>query len=223
MNVHDSELIAGLLDQSGYAPVADGAQPDVAVFSTCAVRENADNELDGNRGHLEPVKDRTPGMKFAVGAASHAPQLPQRAVPRDHPVPVRDQIPHARSPPTSSSASRPRPGPTSPRRFASPRSRASPAAFTFQYSPRPGTPGTDLPPLPREVVQERYERLIARRHSGFGAGRRRRAPPSHPALIPPPRTSPRASPASAHAAGRADVLMPLGAWVSEVQPCRCAR
>jgi tRNA-2-methylthio-N6-dimethylallyladenosine synthase len=73
-------------------------------------------------------------------------------------------------------------------------------AFTFQYSPRPGTPAAGLPPFPREVVQERYERLVARRHLALGAGRRRRAPPSHPALIPPPRTSPpRASPASAHA------------------------
>ena len=62
MNVHDSERIAGLLDEAGYAPVADGAQPDVVVFSTCAVRENADNKLDGNLGHLKPVKDRTPGM-----------------------------------------------------------------------------------------------------------------------------------------------------------------
>ena len=43
MNVHDSERIAGLLDEAGYAPVADGAQPDVLVFSTCAVRENADS------------------------------------------------------------------------------------------------------------------------------------------------------------------------------------
>ena len=54
MNVHDSERIAGLLDEAGYAPVADGAQPDVVVFSTCAVRENADNKLDGNLGHLKP-------------------------------------------------------------------------------------------------------------------------------------------------------------------------
>jgi len=32
------------------------------VFSTCAVRENADNKLDGNLGHLKPVMNRTPGM-----------------------------------------------------------------------------------------------------------------------------------------------------------------
>ncbi len=35
------------------------------------------------------------------------------------------------------------------------------AAFTFQYSKRPGTPAADLPDqLPKEVVQERYERLV---------------------------------------------------------------
>jgi hypothetical protein len=67
MNVHDSARIAGLLDEAGYAPVADGAQPDVVVFSTCAVRETADNKLDGNLGHPKPVKDRTPGMQIAVG------------------------------------------------------------------------------------------------------------------------------------------------------------
>ncbi|WP_129336828.1 tRNA (N6-isopentenyl adenosine(37)-C2)-methylthiotransferase MiaB [Cellulomonas endophytica] len=36
------------------------------------------------------------------------------------------------------------------------------SAFTFQYSPRPGTPAADLPDqLPKAVVQERYERLAA--------------------------------------------------------------
>jgi tRNA-2-methylthio-N6-dimethylallyladenosine synthase len=35
-------------------------------------------------------------------------------------------------------------------------------AFTFQYSPRPGTPAASLPDqLPKAVVQERYERLVA--------------------------------------------------------------
>ena len=33
-------------------------------------------------------------------------------------------------------------------------------AFTFQYSPRPGTPAAGLAPLPKAVVQERYERLV---------------------------------------------------------------
>ncbi|MBQ0897074.1 tRNA (N6-isopentenyl adenosine(37)-C2)-methylthiotransferase MiaB [Micromonospora sp. U56] len=68
MNVHDSERISGLLEQAGYvrAPEADD-NPDVVVFNTCAVRENADNRLYGNLGHLRPVKDKHPGMQIAVG------------------------------------------------------------------------------------------------------------------------------------------------------------
>jgi len=67
MNVHDSERISGLLDAAGYVPVQPDSTPDVVVFNTCAVRENADNRLYGNLGHLKPVKDRTPGMQIAVG------------------------------------------------------------------------------------------------------------------------------------------------------------
>ena len=43
MNVHDSERIAGLLDEAGYIPAVVGEQADIVVFNTCAVRENADN------------------------------------------------------------------------------------------------------------------------------------------------------------------------------------
>ena len=37
------------------------------MFNTCAVRENADNKLYGNLGHLAPVKAAQPGMQIAVG------------------------------------------------------------------------------------------------------------------------------------------------------------
>jgi tRNA-2-methylthio-N6-dimethylallyladenosine synthase len=67
MNAHDSERISGVLDASGYAPVADGDEPDLVVFNTCAVRENADNRLYGNLGHLAPIKASRPGMQIAVG------------------------------------------------------------------------------------------------------------------------------------------------------------
>jgi tRNA-2-methylthio-N6-dimethylallyladenosine synthase len=67
MNVHDSERLTGLLEQAGYAPAAEGSTPDVVVLNTCAVRENADNKLYGNLGHLAPTKKRNPGMQIAVG------------------------------------------------------------------------------------------------------------------------------------------------------------
>jgi tRNA-2-methylthio-N6-dimethylallyladenosine synthase len=73
MNVHDSERLSGLLEAAGYVRFdKDGADeqddhPDVVVFNTCAVRENADNKLYGNLGHLAPVKAQKPGMQIAVG------------------------------------------------------------------------------------------------------------------------------------------------------------
>jgi tRNA-2-methylthio-N6-dimethylallyladenosine synthase len=67
MNVHDSERLSGLLEQAGYRAAGDGDPADVVVFNTCAVRENADNKLYGNLGHLASVKARHPGMQIAVG------------------------------------------------------------------------------------------------------------------------------------------------------------
>lgn len=67
MNVHDSERIAGLLDEAGYEPVAIGEQADIVVFNTCAVRENADNKLYGNLSFLAPIKKANPNMQIAVG------------------------------------------------------------------------------------------------------------------------------------------------------------
>ncbi|MFI5907355.1 tRNA (N6-isopentenyl adenosine(37)-C2)-methylthiotransferase MiaB [Dactylosporangium sp. NPDC051541] len=67
MNAHDSERISGLLEEAGYVPAAGDGDPDVVVFNTCAVRENADNRLYGNLGHLRPTKLAHPGMQIAVG------------------------------------------------------------------------------------------------------------------------------------------------------------
>jgi len=67
MNMHDSERLAGLLEEAGYRRAGTGAVPDVVVFNTCAVRENADNRLYGNLGQLLPVKNSHPGMQIAVG------------------------------------------------------------------------------------------------------------------------------------------------------------
>src|SRR6195952_4083847 len=83
MNVHDSERLSGLLEDAGYARVPDGDQADVVVFNTCAVRENADNKLYGNLGHLAPVKAARPGMQIAVGGC--LAQKDQREITRRAP------------------------------------------------------------------------------------------------------------------------------------------
>jgi tRNA-2-methylthio-N6-dimethylallyladenosine synthase len=71
MNVHDSEHMSGLLEQSGYKRASADAElagdVDVVVINTCAVRENAANKLYGNLGQLASVKAQRPGMQIAVG------------------------------------------------------------------------------------------------------------------------------------------------------------
>ena len=66
MNEHDSERIAGLLRADGMAPTEDASRARVIVLNTCAIRENADNRLYGNLGHLKPIKDRNPGLRIVV-------------------------------------------------------------------------------------------------------------------------------------------------------------
>ena len=67
MNVHDSERIAGLLEEAGYVPDprTDTLAPaDVVVFNTCAVRENADNRLYGTLGHLSLIHISEPTRPY---------------------------------------------------------------------------------------------------------------------------------------------------------------
>jgi tRNA-2-methylthio-N6-dimethylallyladenosine synthase len=67
MNEHDSERIAGLLEDDGLVATDDPEQADVVVLNTCCIRENADNRLYGTLGHLKSLKDRNPDLQIAVG------------------------------------------------------------------------------------------------------------------------------------------------------------
>jgi tRNA-2-methylthio-N6-dimethylallyladenosine synthase len=66
MNEHDSERIGGLLMADGMAPTEVAEDARVIVLNTCAIRENADNKLYGNLGHLKPLKERNPDLRIVV-------------------------------------------------------------------------------------------------------------------------------------------------------------
>jgi tRNA-2-methylthio-N6-dimethylallyladenosine synthase len=66
MNEHDSERIAGVLQADGMTPVDEPGDARVVVLNTCAIRENADNRLYGNLGHLKPVKAANPHLRIVV-------------------------------------------------------------------------------------------------------------------------------------------------------------
>jgi len=67
MNVHDSERIGGLLEAQGYLPASAGTEPDLVVFNTCAVRENADQKLYGSLTKYIYTKESRPDFQIAVG------------------------------------------------------------------------------------------------------------------------------------------------------------
>ena len=67
MNEHDSERIAGMLEAEGYSKVQRPEEAGVVVFNTCCIRENADQRLYGNLGHMKALKDISPGMRIVVG------------------------------------------------------------------------------------------------------------------------------------------------------------
>ncbi|MDN3495593.1 tRNA (N6-isopentenyl adenosine(37)-C2)-methylthiotransferase MiaB [Planococcus sp. APC 4015] len=67
MNVHDSERLSGSLESAGYVRADVGAEADVVVINTCAVRDNASGKLYGTLGNLKSRKDKRDGMQIAVG------------------------------------------------------------------------------------------------------------------------------------------------------------
>ena len=69
MNVHDSERMAGLLEQAGYEATADDGDADVIVINTCSVREHAEAKLYTRLGQLRVLHELTGIAAFAARAA----------------------------------------------------------------------------------------------------------------------------------------------------------
>lgn len=66
MNVHESEKLAGILENLGYTLAQSDTTADVVVFNTCAIRESAEQKIFGNIGMLKSVKQQNPNMIIAV-------------------------------------------------------------------------------------------------------------------------------------------------------------
>ncbi len=59
MNVHDSERMAGLLEQAGFERTEADDDADLVVINTCSVRERAEEKLYARLGHLKGLHVRT--------------------------------------------------------------------------------------------------------------------------------------------------------------------
>jgi tRNA-2-methylthio-N6-dimethylallyladenosine synthase len=67
MNEHDSERMAGMLDQLGYSRVGTREEADVILFNTCSIRESADNRFIGHLGEAKRLKKENPDRVVGVG------------------------------------------------------------------------------------------------------------------------------------------------------------
>ena len=68
MNHHDSERMAGLLEQAGYDRTDDDRDADVIVINTCSVREKAEEKLYTRLGEIRMMGDET-GSRPVVAVA----------------------------------------------------------------------------------------------------------------------------------------------------------
>jgi len=67
MNAHDSETIAGMLEEMGFENAPTREEADLVLYNTCCVRENAENKALGNVIWLKELKARKPSLIIAVG------------------------------------------------------------------------------------------------------------------------------------------------------------
>ena len=66
MNAHDSEKLAGMLEEMGLIPAAKREEADFVIFNTCCVRDNAERRALGNITWLREVRKTRPELMIAV-------------------------------------------------------------------------------------------------------------------------------------------------------------
>jgi len=66
MNDHDSEILAGMLQEMGYQPTEDERQADIILLNTCCVRETAENKIWGKMGELTHIKSQNPNVILGI-------------------------------------------------------------------------------------------------------------------------------------------------------------
>lgn len=66
MNEHDTEVMAGIFMEMGYTATEDVNDADIILLNTCAIRENAENKVFGEIGHLKPLKLENPDLIIGI-------------------------------------------------------------------------------------------------------------------------------------------------------------
>ena len=66
MNVHDSEKMLGILEQSGYSVTVNPRMADLVIFNTCSIRQKAEQKFYSELGRTKYFKKINPALKIVV-------------------------------------------------------------------------------------------------------------------------------------------------------------
>ncbi len=78
MNAHDSETMAGMLQEMGITPAETREDADLILFNTCCIRDNAERKALGNMTWLKQLKQKKPGLVLCVsGCMMQQPKMAQ--------------------------------------------------------------------------------------------------------------------------------------------------
>lgn len=66
MNVHDTEVMAGIFHEMGFEYTEDENETDIILLNTCAIRENAENKVFGKIGNFKKLKLKNPDLVLGV-------------------------------------------------------------------------------------------------------------------------------------------------------------
>lgn len=81
MNLRDSEVMAGILEENGYERAESIDEADVILVNTCAVRDSAERKIFGQLGTLAELKKKKPSLKIGVtGCLAQRPETPSKIV-----------------------------------------------------------------------------------------------------------------------------------------------
>ena len=77
-NIRDEETMKGMLESVGYSLTDDVSKADVIIINTCAVRENAEDKVYGEIGHLKQYRKQNKKLVLGIcGCMVEQPEILQ--------------------------------------------------------------------------------------------------------------------------------------------------
>lgn len=85
MNEHDSEKIAGMLEELNYSKTDSLENADFIFLNTCTIRENAELKIFGKIGALKELKRNNPDLIIAIGGCMMQVEEPVEKIKSTYP------------------------------------------------------------------------------------------------------------------------------------------